>query len=141
MASNLKEKSEISYAGGCFCNAIKFTVTADTFWSILCYCNSCKKISGAPVVAWAGFSKNQITWTGEQICEFSSSKGVKRGFCKKCGTTLTYCGEEFGIDKIFITTVAFKNPNLFPPTEQIFTSENLNWMHLDNKILKYDKLS
>ena len=45
MASNLKEKSEISYEGGCFCNAIKFTVTADTFWSMLCYCNSCTKIS------------------------------------------------------------------------------------------------
>jgi len=140
MASNLKEKSKVSYEGGCFCNAINFKANADTFWSSLCYCNSCTKISGAPVIAWAGFYKNQVSWSGKKITEFISSKGVTRGFCNKCGSTLSFCGEKFGMDKIFISTVSFNNPNVFPPTEQIFTCDSLNWMHLDDKIPKVDKI-
>ena len=140
MVSENQEKINFKHEGGCFCNAVKFTVTADSFWSSLCYCKSCTKISSAPVMAWAGFFKNQVNWTGKEVSEFNSSKGVQRGFCKKCGSTLSYCGEKFGNDKIFIATVAFKNPNLFPPTEQVFTCESLDWMNPNNKIPKFDKL-
>ena len=139
MASNLKEKSDTSYEGGCFCNAIKFTVTADTFWSILCYCKSCTKISGAPVVAWAGFVKNQIHWTGEQICEFSSSKGVKRGFCKKCGASIFFKMNKSNI--ISISAGLFDKSLKLKTNRNIFTKNRLKYYSLDRDIPKFSRHS
>ena len=76
----------------------------------------------------------------EAATEFSSSEGVLRGFCDTCGTTLSYSGENFGGENIFISTATFENPDFFVPTEQVFSCESLSWLPLNDSIPKVDTL-
>ena len=128
------------YNGQCFCGSIKFSVREKPFWSAICHCKSCRVTSGAAVMAWVGFKKGQVQWKGISRTEFSSSVNVFRGFCGKCGTSLSYSSDKFGGDNIFLSTTTFKYPELFAPTEQVFTCESLSWMPLDNSIVKLETL-
>ncbi|MEO2175869.1 MAG: GFA family protein [bacterium] len=48
---------------------------------IYCHCNSCRKHTGAPVVALAGFKREQVRFTHSERTIYYSSSGVDRGFC------------------------------------------------------------
>ncbi len=48
---------------------------------IYCHCNSCRKHTGAPVVALAGFKREQVRFTHGERTIYNSSSGVDRGFC------------------------------------------------------------
>ena len=124
----------------CLCGGIKLKVNGLLRHVSNCHCFQCMKTHGNYSAYTNAKEKDVIFLKRRTLKWFRSSKKAKRGFCKKCGSTLSYCGEKFGNDKIFIATVAFKNPNLFPPTEQVFTCESLDWMNPNNKIPKFDKL-
>ena len=132
--------SDREHRGQCFCRSIKFFASGKPFWSALCHCKSCRVTSGGAVMAWVGFKKNQIQWSGTSRIEFSSSKNVLRSFCCKCGTSLSYSSDKFGSDNIFLSTTTFEYPEVFVPTEQVFTCESLSWMPLDNSIVKLETL-
>ena len=91
-------------------------------------------------MAWVGFKKGQVQWKGISRTEFSSSENVFRGFCGKCGTSLSYSSDKFGSDNIFLSTTTFEYPEVFVPTEQVFTCEGLSWMPLNNSIMKLETL-
>ena len=79
-----------SHAGGCLCGAVRYRVTGPSVWKALCYCESCTRAAGAPALAWAGFEKSRFEVLEGGLAIHESSPGVLRGFCARCGTTLTY---------------------------------------------------
>lgn len=75
--------------GGCLCGGVRFAATGppkSVFW---CHCRSCRKHSGAPVSVFVGFDDSAFVVTTGEIATFNSSPGTVRGFCRKCGSTLT----------------------------------------------------
>ena len=140
MPKTIVEISKSNHRGQCFCGLIKFSVTGETFWSAICHCNSCRETSGAPIMAWTGFMRKQVKWKGPARKEFPSSEGVLRGFCGTCGTTLSYSGHKFGTENVFLSTTTFENPDVFVPTEQVFSCESLAWLSLNDSIPKVDML-
>ncbi len=91
-------------------------------------------------MAWTGFKREQVKWKGFPRTEFFSSEGVLRGFCRRCGTTLSYSSDKFGSRNVFLATATFENPEVFVPTEQVFSCESLSWLPLDNSIPKVNTL-
>ncbi|MBT5434558.1 MAG: hypothetical protein HOI34_13175 [Rhodospirillaceae bacterium] len=41
--------------GGCMCGAVRYAVDGAPMSSIFCHCMSCRRHTGAPVVALAGY--------------------------------------------------------------------------------------
>ena len=83
-------KPDASHAGGCLCSDVRYQVNGAYVWKALCYCESCTRAAGAPAIAWAGFEKSRFRLLRGRIEIYESSPGVLRGFCRRCGTTLTY---------------------------------------------------
>ena len=81
--------------GGCLCGAIRFTAEGAPKWTSFCHCASCRRHTGAPVSAYAGFERAKVRTIQGEIARFASSPGVHRGFCSHCGSTLTYEGERW----------------------------------------------
>jgi hypothetical protein len=79
--------------GGCLCDAVRFVATGQPKSVAGCHCQSCRKHSGAPVSVFVAFDRTAYTVTKGEITKFNSSPGRWRGFCAKCGSTLTYEGE------------------------------------------------
>lgn len=121
--------SSVVHTGGCLCGAVRFEARGPAKWAAYCHCNSCRRHTGAPVSAFAGFERDNVTFTKGQLAVYDSSPGVKRGFCGHCGSTLTYEGARWA-SEIHLHVGAFDLPQDFPPKGAAFVEERLVWLHL-----------
>lgn len=99
--------------GGCQCGNIRFEIRGELGKASICHCRMCQKAFGnffAPLVSVRGAS---VIWSNE-LSRFQSSNLVKRGFCEKCGTPLTYEAP----DGLAIAIGAFDRPELIEPMVQ-----------------------
>lgn len=115
--------------GGCLCRAIRFIAEGSAKWTGYCHCQSCRRHTGAPVAAYAGFESDKVRFTQGTPAYYTSSPGVRRGFCSRCGSTLSYEGERWP-NELHLHVGAFDDPASLPPTGQAFAEERVPWLHL-----------
>lgn len=122
------------FDGGCLCGAVRFTATGPPKWVAWCHCESCRKHSGAPVSVFALYDRTAYTVTRGEIAKFDSTPGkTRRGFCARCGSTLTCESIRQASDEPSETHFhigAFDEPARLAPTRHIFPEEQLPWLHL-----------
>jgi hypothetical protein len=119
--------STIATEGGCMCGAIRYRVSGKPKNSMVCHCQTCRRVAASPVVAWVTFQTAQFQLLRGHPSEFHSSEPVRRTFCPSCGTPLTYeISDSVGF--VDITTCSLDNPELFPPTHHSWLSHNLSWV-------------
>jgi hypothetical protein len=114
------------HEGGCLCGAVRYRISGEPMGSMVCHCRTCRKASGAPVVAWLSVAKDRFTLTGPTQ-RFNSSKNVTRTFCTRCGTGLTYQHQNEP-DEVDVTTCSLDDPNAFPPTHHSWLDHDLAWV-------------
>lgn len=117
--------------GGCFCGRVRYVVEGDVFNGTLCHCSDCRRIAGAPAVAWFSVRKDAMRFSSGNPATFRSSEHVLRGFCATCGTTLTYQDDRTP-DDIDITSASLDDPEAVPPRDHTFAAERLSWMHAND---------
>ncbi|HMG48059.1 MAG TPA: GFA family protein [Allosphingosinicella sp.] len=112
--------------GGCLCGAIRYRVKGLPQATSLCHCESCRRATGGPSLAWAIFAEGDVEITSGELAIYASSPGVERGFCARCGTSLSYArANRPGL--FDVTTASLDDPEAFPPAVEIWTSERLCW--------------
>ena len=79
--------------GRCLCGSIRYETAAPVSPPAFCHCESCRRATGAHVVAWMTVDRQALRWLGHEPRWHASSPGVVRGFCTGCGTPLTYRGK------------------------------------------------
>ncbi|MFQ6024638.1 MAG: GFA family protein [Acidiferrobacterales bacterium] len=135
--------------GGCFCGAVRFEVTGAPFWKVICHCKSCRHTAGALAMAWTGFNKPQFTLLRGEPAIYESSPGVLRGFCSRCGTTLTYERQpKTGVavlnarpGELYVATITFDDPTVYPPDEHIWYGDRVPWFHVAEDLPCHESLS
>lgn len=115
--------------GGCFCGAVRYSITGTAFDSDYCHCRMCQKSVGAVVVTWMDFKKEQLTWIKGKPAEYPSSEHVRRGFCQVCGSSLSFRDERYP-DYISLSTASLDDPNLVRPTYHIYTESQPEWLNI-----------
>ncbi|MGI9374164.1 MAG: GFA family protein, partial [Hyphomicrobiales bacterium] len=58
--------------------------------------------------------------------------GVRRGFCNKCGTSLSYAGDDW--TDIAILSATLDDPSAAAPTRNVFTKHKQPWVVLDDAL-------
>lgn len=113
--------------GGCHCGRVRYRVTGDPCRVGLCHCAGCRRHTGAPVVGWAVFRKEQLEARGELVTYHSSADG-RRQFCPVCGTSLFYLNDVIFPGLVDVQLATLDDPDALQPTEQIQTAERIGWM-------------
>ncbi|ESQ92029.1 hypothetical protein ABAC460_03775 [Asticcacaulis sp. AC460] len=114
------------HEGGCLCGAVRYRISGEPMGSMVCHCRTCRKVSGAPVIAWLSVARETFTLEGPTTI-FKSSPNVTRTFCAKCGTGLTYeHANEPG--EVGVTICSLDDSNAFPPTHHSWLEHDLNWV-------------
>jgi hypothetical protein len=108
--------------GGCQCGAVRFRIDADLEDASICHCRMCQKATGGLFGPYVGAPLSAVTWTRGQPRHFQSSNKARRGFCRDCGTPLTF---EYGEGSISFTLGAMDEPRLVHLTEQLASSERI----------------
>ena len=109
------------------CRAVRYRVSGAPTNSMMCHCQSCRRVAAAPVVAWVTFPLAQFQLLRWHPTEFDSSEPVRRTFCGACGTPLTYEHRDRG-GFVDVTTCSLDDPSLFPPTHHSWLSHDVVWV-------------
>lgn len=126
----------IEYPGRCLCGAVRYRITGGAIASTRCHCRSCRLASGAPALAWVVVSVDALRHDGVAPVEFESSPGVFRGFCGRCGTSLTWRSIERPAT-IDVTTATLDEAASFAPTREIWIEHKLPWDTTDHALSHY----
>lgn len=124
------------------CGNVRYELEGDSEWTGYCHCRSCRKHTGAPVVAYVSFPVERVKWTSGERVLYESSPGRFRAFCGKCGTSLTWevsSGTAWGdreIVEIHISTL--DAPEDFPPTEHCLYRERISWFDTKDELRRYE---
>ncbi len=133
---------ETKMTGGCMCGAVRFETTGDSFGVIHCHCHSCRKHNGGPVVTLAGFTADQVVFSGEERKIYESSPGVGRAFCGNCGTPLTWEGDGGEMGPIIEFHIsAFDTPDVLVPSAHAFHVERISWFDIADSLPRYEGFS
>ena len=87
----------------CHCHDIEFHLLkpngrGERYGAGLCACTSCSKTGGFEITSWVFVPKDKVrasnggSWesVAEKLGKYTSSPGVDRYFCKRCGATVFY---------------------------------------------------
>jgi hypothetical protein len=119
------------FEGGCLCGAVRLTATGQPKGVYWCHCQSCRKHSGAPASVFVAFDRSSYSITKGEITKFDSTPGrTTRGFCARCGSTLTCESARLPTETHFYLG-AFDRAAELQPTRHVFAEEHLPWVPVD----------
>src|SRR5690606_29156263 len=79
-----------TYSGGCQCGAVRYRFSQKPSSAHVCHCRMCQKAFGAFYAPLVGGPKTAFAVTRGEIAIFMSSDLAARGFCRDCGTPLSF---------------------------------------------------
>ncbi|WP_343228404.1 GFA family protein [Sphingomonas yunnanensis] len=99
--------------GGCQCGGVRYAVLVDDDDAYLCHCRMCQRATGGVFAALKQVSRAALRWTTREPDRRASSAIAQRGFCRDCGTPLTYEGN--GADQLDLTVGSFDDARRLRP--------------------------
>ena len=130
------------HEGGCYCGAVRYTISGPPEWSGHCHCRSCQLALGGAFATWAKVAAIDFSVTkgGIKICE--KTPGIKRGFCGDCGTTLTYAAEhdvegQNWRDDAWFAATTLDDPSIVSPKTHVYVSNQQPWIKLADGLLTF----
>lgn len=92
------------------------------------------------MTVFAGYPDDKFEVTRGEPRVYESSPGIRRSFCGKCGTSLTYVDERLP-GEVYVTVGAFDEPGLFEPEVHSWSSQRLGWFHLADGLPRHEESS
>jgi hypothetical protein len=134
--SDANQQTILAVEGGCLCGQVRYRASGSRRGITICHCATCKRASGAPIVAWCGFVTNSFSFTLGTPTIYRSSEAVERGFCGRCGTQLTYRRLD---DPAFVdvTIASLDDPEAIPPQDHTWVQSRLSWIVLGDGLPVY----
>ena len=127
----------VTYFGGCFCRGVRYSVRGGASDLCFCHCNSCRRATGAIMVAWGTFAAKEFVVTSGSLAEIVSSPGVTRGHCAACGSSMTYRHEARGSD-IDVTLATLDDAAAFHPEMHIWVQDKLPWVAIADGLPQHE---
>jgi hypothetical protein len=109
--------------GGCQCGAVRYAITGPLEGPHICHCRMCQKAFGNFFAALVGTRKEYLSWTRGQPGFFRSSSIVSRGFCRDCGTPLSFAYDHS--ERIAVSIGSLDDPRQAVPAQQFGTESML----------------
>ena len=126
----------MEWTGGCLCGAVRYRAAGAPERVAHCHCGMCRRVSGAPFITAAAFAQTTFAWTKGEPAVYRSSAEAERGFCARCGSTLSF--RFFAShDWIYVFVGSLDRPQDVVPADHIFTATQLPWIHLDDSLPRF----
>ena len=114
--------------GGCQCGQIRYAMRVDRVEKPhVCHCRMCQKATGGLFAALAGCAKLALQWTEGKPAFFASSSLAARGYCRDCGTPLTFSYNTPDA-RIYVTIGSMDDPALANIEIQYGVESKIAWV-------------
>jgi hypothetical protein len=122
-------------SGQCLCGAIRYSLSAAPFSVADCHCSICRRESGAPSLAYAGYRRADVDVTGA-VKYYRSSSFARRGFCETCGSPVTYEADQHP-ELVWITVGTHNAAATMAPREHLYVDDKLPWVKIPTELKQW----
>jgi hypothetical protein len=126
----------IEFEGGCLCGEVRYRATSAPIRGVICHCPMCRKHSGAPALAFVHFAAKDFTWLRVQPSRYRSSEFAERGFCARCGSTLSM-HEEVLADRVLIAVGSLDDPARVHIDDHVWTKDRIPWFDVADGLPRF----
>lgn len=119
--------------GGCQCGAVRYEMYVAPQNSHVCHCRMCQRATGGVFAALAGAPKVEFAWTNGAPAMFASSNLAQRGFCRECGTPLSFAYNTAEA-RIYVTIGSLDAPEEAPIVMQYGIEARLPWVKFCDEV-------
>jgi hypothetical protein len=122
--------------GRCYCGAMTIRATQAPQEIVYCHCSDCRRVTGAPVAAFAAFDEAAVTVSPDEGRSVAPNPGVVRSFCPVCGSPLT--GRYAYLPgQVYIAIGILDQANDLAPHLHAHESQRLTWLHIDDDLERF----
>lgn len=118
--------SAILFTGGCQCGAVRYALHGALNKPSICHCRMCQKAFGAFYAPLAGVPLSAFELTRGALAIFKSSDAVERGFCRDCGTPLSF--RNLSEDEMNVSIGSLDDPSVAKPIIQYGMEGRIDWL-------------
>lgn len=124
--------------GSCLCSGVRYELRGSIKDLGHCHCTMCQKFHGTAFGTYARVKAEEfrVVRGADLIAEYRSSEGVKRTFCRTCGSPLQF--EVRGKPFLGIAAGSLDSDPLIKPSYQIWTRSKACWWDLDTDLLCHE---
>ena len=122
--------------GRCLCGAVTWASDGPVLWAGHCHCDSCRRATSSPFTSFFGVPRDGVTWAGEMAERVTSGGRVRRRFCAKCGSQMTYQYTGWPTET-HLYAATLDNPGDFEPKAHFHYAEKLPWVAVEDDLPKY----
>ena len=131
-----KDKVAPAVTGRCYCGATTFVATQRPQTIAYCHCTDCRRVTGAPVAAFAAFDDASMTFTPDEGRSVVANPGVTRSFCAACGSPLT--GRYAYLPgQVFVPIGILDQADDLAPHFHAHESQRLTWLHINDDLERF----
>ena len=121
------------FTGRCYCGGITLSVQEPPQTVAFCHCTDCRRITGAPVAAFAAFAENSVQVSPAWPASRSFTPGVTRWSCPDCGSPLA-AAFDYLPGQICIPLGLMDQAEDLPPALHAHDGRRLPWLHIADDI-------
>jgi hypothetical protein len=100
----------------------------------------CRRFSGAAFMTFVHFPAGAFVWEHGQPTRYRSSAEAERGFCARCGSTLTM-HEAVLPDRVQVALGSLDRPQDVRPDDHVWTRHQLPWLEIVDDLPRHATIS
>ncbi len=126
--------------GRCYCGAVTLTATRAPQAVAYCHCVDCRRVTGAPVSAFAAFDEAAVTFAPDEGRNVSANSGVSRSFCASCGSPLA-SRFDYLPGQVYVPVGLLDQASELVPQIHSYDSQRLPWLHIEDSAERFARSS
>jgi hypothetical protein len=130
-------------SGGCYCGAVRYTVSGDPLFKGQCHCRECQYISGGLPNVVMGMPEAGFAYTKGSAKHYRRadlSDPVTREFCAECGTHLLTRTARVPA-AVLLKVGTFDDPSVFGgPQVAIYVIDKQSFHHVPDGIPAFERV-
>jgi len=126
----------IVYEGGCLCGEIRWRAVGPSRYLFHCHCGQCRRHTGSAFASAAGFAPEAVRWLNAEPTFYQSSPDAKRGFCARCGSSISWHHRD---GEIALYLGSFDRPEALRPDAHMMAERQLPWLEIDDGLPRYPR--
>ncbi len=134
----MSDGAEIT-TGGCLCGAVRYAVRGPLRNVVNCHCSMCQKLHGVYGAHSKARKVNITITTDEGLAWYKTSDVARRGFCRKCGSSLFW--EPFELDATGIIAGSLDGPTGLKTMGHIYVGEKADFYAIKDELRQFDESS
>jgi hypothetical protein len=124
--------------GGCLCGAVRYSFTAKTTPVTYCHCSMCRRWHGHVGAYFAVDREHVRVDDARHLAWFASSPGVRRGFCRECGSSLFF--DEAADPKMGLCAGSLDEPTGLREKAHIHVASKGDYYAITGELVRYDTM-